>query len=420
MFASKNTDPAARAFSYASYRLYWFGTLSIRFAIQIILVAVAWQIYDTTGEPFLLGLVGLSTFLPALLLVLVTGLVADRYNRRLIMCLCAGLMTACAIGFYILATAHTEKVWLIFVLLVLFGLARAFWNPSSQSLMPNLVPQKALASAVSLNAATWEFASILGPVLGGSLYALGPAFTFLTAVALIVIAIVCIAFIPKPAQRETHQATSTGEILAGVRFIFANKIILGAISLDLFVVLMGGAVALLPIYAKDILLAGPTELGLLRAAPGVGAIAMTLALTVFPIRDYAGRILFIFVALFGLFTVVFGLSTSIWLSIGALALVGAADMISVTVRETIMQLWTPDDVRGRVNAVNMVFIGASNEVGEFRAGTVAHLFGPVTAVVAGGFGAMGVAALWAYMFPALRSQRRLDHIEQKSAASVTA
>ena len=219
---------------------------------------------------------------------------------------------------------------------------------------------------------------------------------------------VAVLLIPRPAQRESHQATSLETIFGGFRYIFSNKVVLGAISLDMFAVLMGGAVALLPVYTKDILHAGPQELGLLRAAPGIGAIAMALWLTRFPIRDHAGKLLFLFVGLFGLFTAVFGFSTTVWISIPALALVGASDMVSVTIRETIMQLWTPEEVRGRVNAVNSVFIGASNELGEFRAGTVAHFIGPVAAVGLGGIGAMGIAIIWSRIFPGLREQRSLD------------
>jgi MFS family permease len=214
--------------------------------------------------------------------------------------------------------------------------------------------------------------------------------------------------IPKPPQRESRAATSMETLLGGFRYIFSNKVVLGAISLDMFAVLMGGAVAMLPIYATDILHGGSIANGLLRASPGLGAIVMALFLTRFPIRSQAGRILFVFVALFGAFTVVFGFSTSLWVSIPALALVGASDMVSVTIRETIMQLWTPEEVRGRVNAVNSVFIGASNELGEFRAGTVAHFIGPVAAVVIGGFGAIAVAGIWSQIFPGLREQNSLD------------
>ena len=224
----------------------------------------------------------------------------------------------------------------------------------------------------------------------------------------LLLASVFVLLIPKPQQTRSAHATSLQTIFGGFRYILSNKVVLGAISLDMFAVLMGGAVALLPAFTEEILKGGPMEFGILRAAPGIGALIMAVTLTRFPIRKHAGKTLFVFVALFGLFTVVFGVSTSVWLSIAALMLVGAADMVSVTIRETIMQLWTPEEVRGRVNAVNSVFIGASNELGEFRAGTVAHFIGPVGAVVIGGAGAMIVAGLWSRIFPQLRQQDGLD------------
>ena len=400
--------PSSLAFSYVGFRYFWFTTLSVSFAVQIMSVSIAWQIYDVTGEAFLLGLVGLSLFLPSLLLILITGLTADRFNRRLIMAICLGVELLCALGFLAFVNAEAHEVWPIFAILVALGTARAFWGPAAQSLAPNLVPPPALANAITVNASAWQFASIMGPAVGGLLYGIAPAVAFGTAAVLIVLGFVSVLMIPKPAQRESHQATSLDTILAGFRYIFSNKVVLGAISLDMFAVLMGGAVALLPIYAKDILHAGPQELGYLRAAPGVGAIVMALVLTRFPIRDHAGKLLFLFVGLFGAFTVLFGLSTTIWVSVVALALVGASDMVSVTIRETIMQLWTPEEVRGRVNAVNSVFIGASNELGEFRAGTVAHFIGPVPAVVIGGIGSVAIAVIWSQIFPGLRDQRTLN------------
>ena len=296
----------------------------------------------------------------------------------------------------------------IFGILIVLGTARAFMNPAAQSLAPNLVPPEALSNAITVNTSAWQFSSIAGPAAGGLLYGIAPTVAFGTAATLIVIAIGCVLMIPKPAQIRGQQATSLETMFAGFRYIFSNKVVLGAISLDMFAVLMGGAVALLPIYAKDILQAGPQELGFLRAAPGIGAILMGLVLIRVPVRDHAGRVLFLFVGLFGAFTVLFALSTNAWLSVVALALVGASDMVSVTIRETIMQLWTPEEVRGRVNAVNSVFIGASNELGEFRAGSVAALLGPVPAALIGGVGAMAVAGIWATIFPELRNQRRLD------------
>jgi MFS family permease len=401
-------DKSQLAFSYIGFRFFWLTTLSVSFAVQIMSVSIAWQIYDVTGSAFLLGLVGLSLFAPALILLLVTGLAADRFNRRLIMTICLSVELLCALGFLTFVNAQAHEVWPIFAILVALGTARAFWNPAAQSLAPNLVPPEALANAITVNASAWQFASIMGPAAGGLLYGIAPTVAFGTGAALLAIAIVCVLLIPKPAQRESHQATSIETMLAGFRYIFSNKVVLGAISLDMFAVLMGGAVALLPIYAKDILHAGPQELGLLRAGPGIGAIVMAVLLTRFPIRDHAGKVLFLFVGLFGAFTVLFGFSTSVWVSIPALALVGACDMVSVTIRETIMQLWTPEEVRGRVNAVNSVFIGASNELGEFRAGTVASLIGPVPAVVIGGFGSILVALVWSRIFPGLREQKTLD------------
>ena len=396
------------AFTYYGFRFFWLTTLLVGFAVQIMSVSIAWQIYDVTGSAFLLGLVGLSLFLPALLLILLTGLTADRFNRRLIMAVCLVVEMFCALGFLLFVNAEAHEVWPIFAILVALGTARAFWGPAAQSLAPNLVPPEALANAITVNASAWQFAAIMGPAAGGLLYGVAPTLAFGAGGLLLLVAMVCVLLIPKPMQRTSHQATSLSTMLAGFRYIFSNKVVLGAISLDMFAVLMGGAVALLPIYAKDILHAGPQELGLLRAAPGVGAIAMALFLTRFPIRDNAGKTLFLFVGLFGAFTVLFGFSTSVWISVPALALVGASDMVSVTIRETIMQLWTPEEVRGRVNAVNSVCIGASNELGEFRAGTVAHLVGPVPAVVAGGFGAIIVAVVWSRVFPGLRNQRSLD------------
>jgi MFS family permease len=408
MSAHAPSEPNKLAFTYPGFRFFWLTTLLVSFAVQIMSVSIAWQIYDVTGNAFLLGLVGLCLFLPALVLILVTVLLADRFNRRGIMAVCLTVELGCALGFLALVNVQAHEVWPIFVILVVLGTARAFWGPAAQSLAPNLVPTEALSNAITVNASAWQFASITGPAVGGLLYGLSPSFAFGTGAALLVCAVVTVLLIPKPVRRESHQATSLETMFGGFRYIFSNKVVLGAISLDMFAVLMGGAVALLPVYTKDILHAGPVELGLLRAAPGIGAIVMALWLTRFPVRDHAGKILFLFVGLFGAFTVIFGFSTTVWVSIPALALVGASDMVSVTIRETIMQLWTPEEVRGRVNAVNSVFIGASNELGEFRAGTVAHLIGPVPAVVIGGFGAMAIAVIWSRIFPQLREQRTLD------------
>ncbi len=290
----------------------------------------------------------------------------------------------------------------------ILDIARAFFGPAAASLVANLVPAEDFANAVAWNSSAWQTATIVGPVAGGLLYGLSPEAAYAIAAVFMAAAALLILAIPKPVQRTEAEKPTLETLFAGFRYIWSEKIVLGAISLDLFAVLLSGAVALLPVYARDILQLGPWGLGLLRAAPGIGAIIVAIWLTSHPIRDHAGIAMLFFVALFGVFTVVFGVSTVPWLSILALALLGATDMVSVYVRETLIQLWTPDRVRGRVNAVNMVFVGASNEVGEFRAGAMAAVIGTVPAVVVGGIGAVGIAGLWAWLFPALRKARHLD------------
>jgi MFS family permease len=296
----------------------------------------------------------------------------------------------------------------IFAVLVVFGIARAFFGPASASLVANLVPSEDFANAVAWNSSAWQTATIVGPVAGGLLYGLSPEIAYGAAAVLMLASTALIFSIPRPVQRSETDKPSVETLFAGFRYIWGEKVVLGAISLDLFAVLLSGAVALLPVYARDILDLGPWGLGLLRAAPGVGAIIVAVWLAGHPIRDHAGKVMFVFVALFGVATAVFGISTIPWVSISALALLGATDMVSVYIRETLIQLWTPDHVRGRVNAVNGVFVGASNELGEFRAGTMAALIGTAPAVVFGGIGAIAVAGIWAWTFPALRKVRHLD------------
>jgi MFS family permease len=406
------TDPAlipsSNALHYPPYVKYLLALLCHSLAAQIIVVSVGWQVYDITRDPWDLGLIGLSQFLPALLLVLVTGLVADRFNRRLILSVCLAVEALCAVGFLVFTLSIPTDVTPVFGILALLGVARAFFSPAADALNPNLLPREAIPHGISLNSMTWQVTTITGPVLGGLLYGIAGEVAYGTAAALVGLAVLCVVLIGKTRQANRVEETSLDTLLAGFRFIKSEPIVLGAISLDLFAVLLGGATALMPVYARDILQVDELGLGLLRAAPGVGAVVMALWLAKFGIEDHAGKILFFFVAGFGLFTIVFGVSTWVPLSIFALAMMGACDMISVYVRETLMQLWTPDEVRGRVNAVNRVFIGASNELGEFRAGAVAAKLGAVTAVVMGGAGTMAVAVLWASMFPALRIARRLE------------
>jgi MFS family permease len=396
------------AFRHSSFTRYWLARFFGSFAIQIISVSVGWQIYDLTRDPFYLGIVGLVQFAPSLLLVLITGAASDRFGRRLIMGLSLCVEVICAVLLLLLTINHLFTPALVFIILAGFGIGRAFLGPASSSLVVNLVPAETFSNAVSWNSSAWQIATIVGPVAGGLLYGVSPVAAYSVASAMLVIATLSTFSIAKPAQHTLHETRSLQTLLAGFHYIWKEKVVLGAISLDLFAVLLGGAVALLPVYARDILQLGPWGLGMLRAAPGIGAIVTAVWLTGHPIRDHAGMIMFAFVALFGLLTVMFGISDIAWLSIVVLALMGAADMISVYIRETLLQLWTPDHVRGRVNAVNMVFVGASNELGEFRAGVMASLMGTVPAVVFGGLGTVAVAGLWAYWFPQLRKARNLQ------------
>jgi MFS family permease len=304
-------------------------------------------------------------------------------------------------------TGNFKPVWVLGVLTV-FGIARAFLSPASASLAVNVVPREDFPNAIGWITSAWQMASVIGPAAGGLLYGISAGVAYSTASLIFIVAGLLIFSIPKPRQIIDKSGTSLKTLLGGFSYVWKQKIVLGAISLDLFAVLLGGAVALMPIYARDILELGPTGLGFLRAAPGIGAIAMVLFLVRFPIKDHAGTILFVSVALFGLFTVIFGYSTTAWVAILALILIGAADMISVYIREILLQLWTPDEVRGRVNAVNSIFLGASNELGEARAGFMAAKWGAVFTVVGGGMAAVAVAGLWAKLFPELRTARYLD------------
>ncbi|WDZ76349.1 MFS transporter [Ensifer adhaerens] len=396
------------AFRHVGYRRYFFSRFLAYFAIQIISVAVGWQIYDLTRDPFDLGLIGLFQFLPSLVLILVTGSAADRYNRRMIMGICMVVSTLCATALLLLTVSGLFSPWPVYAILVVFGIERAFLAPASQSLAPNLVPPEDLPNAIAWNSTSWQTAMIVGPVAGGLIYALGAVVPYAVGVCFFLASALMVFAIPKPATRTQASAQSWETITAGFRYIKAEKVVLGAISLDLFAVLLGGAVALMPVFARDILDLGPWGLGLLRAAPGIGAVSMAVWLAAHPIRHRAGFYMFIGVALFGLGTVIFGLSATPWISIAALVVMGAADMISVYVREILITLWTPDELRGRVNAVNMVFIGASNELGEFRAGMMASGFGAVFAVAFGGMGTLLVSGLWALGFPQLRKIDTLD------------
>ncbi len=404
----KVAPPSDRAFDYHGYRLYWAARFLLVFAIQVLSVSVGWQIYDQTRDPFLLGLVGLVQFLPAPLLVLVTGSVADRFNRRRIMATCMAVEAMCALALLTILHSETTEIWPVFAVLLVFGIARAFMGPAVQSLLANLVPQSAFANAIALNSSSFQIATIVGPTAGGLLYGISSQFAYAASIILFLCGGILTLMIPKPAQRTTSEPVSTEALFAGFRYIWKQPIVLGALSLDMIAVMLGGATALLPVFARDILDVGPWGLGALRSAVGVGALLMSIWLVNNPVRDHAGLTMFAAVAVYGAAIIVFGMSTAVWLSVLALAVMGAADMVSVFIRQTLIQLQTPDELRGRVSAVNMTFIGASNELGEFRAGSMAAGFGAIPAVVIGGIGALATAALWARLFPDLRKVRTLD------------
>jgi MFS family permease len=324
------------------------------------------------------------------------------------MSICLAAEAGCAGAFLAFTLGAIEDVRIVFVILFALGTARAFYNPARQAIVPNLVPAEHLANAITLNTTAVQIATIAGPVSGGLLYGIAPEVAYASAAILLVCAAVLLRFIPPLHQKIVHSQATWTTMLAGFDFIWKAKIVLGAISLDLFAVLLGGATALLPIYARDILEVGPWGLGLLRAGPAIGAITVGFYLIAHPIRDHAGLAMFGAIVVFGLATLVFGVSELVWLSLLALIVMGCADMVSVYVRNTLIQLWTPDSVRGRVNAVNQVFIGASNELGAFRAGLTAATIGTVPAVLIGGIGTILVAALWLKWFPELKRTRHLD------------
>lgn len=396
------------AFQHRAYQRYFTARFFAAFAAQVTSMSAAWQMYDETSSTVFLGLIGLVQFAPALVLVFVTGIAADRFGRRLVMGAAIAVETLCVAAILYMTLSRRFDPYVLLTVLTIFGSARAFMAPASASLVVNLVPDKDFPNAVAMNSAAWQAASILGPVAGGLLYGVSPTAAYATATTMFAIAAILIASIAKPNQRKSTAPVTLATVLGGFSFILREKVVFGAISLDLFAVLLGGAIALLPVYARDILELGPSGLGLLRAAPGIGALAMVGVITSFPIHRHAGLIMFGGVGFFGLATAIFGVSTLPWLSIAALMLVGASDMISVYVRNTLLQLWTPDELRGRVNAVNSIFISASNELGEFRAGMMAAWLGAVPAVALGGATAVGIAGLWALLFPRLRQIQRLE------------
>ncbi len=401
------------ALRYPDFRRYAIGRFCATLAWQMLGVAVGWQVYAITKDPLDLGLIGLAQFLPFLALVLPGGQLADRADRRLVMVCAYAVEALCAVVLIVFTLSGSREVWPVFVAMALFGAGRAFWMPSGQAMVVNLVPADVFPTAVGLNSTLFQSAVIIGPAIGGVLYALGEAMlhlpgalvVYVVALALLVAVVVLLAGVRPVRAPPSKQPLSTREFFEGLRFVLKRKPVLGAISLDLFAVLFGGATALLPVFAADILHVGPVGLGTLRTAPGLGAALTAAWLATHPIERHAGRWMFGGVALFGVATIVFGLSSSFLVSLGALFLLGIGDMLSVFVRHLLVQLETPDAIRGRVSAVSAMFIGASNELGEFESGVTAKAFGTVPAVVFGGAACIGVVIVYLRLFPELR---RLD------------
>ncbi len=398
---------AESLFAHRSFVRLWFARLAGTAASQMLMVAVGWQMYDLTGSAWDLGLVGLLQFLPALALALPAGHVIDRHHRGRIVALCLVVQVLVAAALCAGSVAGwIAREWLLALSMVL-GALRAFQMPAQQALTPLLVPPALLPRALAFGSAGLQGAIIAGPALGGLIYAAGAAVTYGVCAALFAAAAAWCAGIRYEHAPPLVEPATLSTLLAGVRFVLQHKVVLGAISLDLFAVLLGGATALLPIFAKDILHVGPWGLGLLRAAPAVGALAMSVALTRWPLRRRTGPLLLGAVAVYGAATLAFGVSVNLAFSMAMLALTGAADMVSVVIRQTLVQLETPDAMRGRVSAVNSVFIGASNQLGEFESGATAAWLGPVGSVVLGGLGTLLVAGLWLRLFPALAQRDAL-------------
>ncbi len=376
-------------------------------------VAIGWQVYVITGRPIALAWVGLAQFLPAMCLSLVAGHVADRFERRRVLMGCHGAAALLSAALWAIAGAGSPHLAPIYIVLVGIGAARAFSGPAGQAIVPGLVPSEHFGNAVVWGSSLWQAATVLGPTLGGIVFAAtgGAAAVYAVAAGCSAVALVLVGGLRGIAQSTARTPLSMRSLFDGVRYVRRNQVVLGAISLDLFAVLLGGATALLPAYARDILRLGPWALGFLRSAPAIGAAATGVALAVWPIQRHAGAKMLACVALFGVATIVFGVSRNFALSLACLALAGAADMISVVVRSALVQLASPDAMRGRVSAVNMVFVGASNEFGEFESGVTAQWFGVVPAVVLGGMGTLVVVAIWAWRFPVLRRVDRLSDVK---------
>jgi MFS family permease len=392
--------------------LFWFARVATMVAFQMQAVAVGWQIYALTGSALYLGLVGLAQFLPMFLLTLAVGHVADRYDRRTIARLCQIAEGLAAFALAWGSTAGWQNKGTILAIMVVVGAAHAFEGPTMQSLLPGLVIAPFLPRALAWSATAMQTATIVGPALGGLLYTVGPIEVYAAAGVLFLAASVFLSLIRPGRSPVMREPASIKSVFAGIAFIKSRPAVLGAISLDLFAVLLGGATALLPIYARDIVMTGPWGLGFLRSASAVGALAMSFFLARSPLKRRVGRTMFIAVAIFGVATIVFALSTSFLLSLATLAVLGAADVISVVIRHSLVQIETPDEMRGRVSAVNSLFIGTSNQLGEFESGITAACFGTVLAVLIGGVGTIIVVVLWMRFFPQLLQTDTLDSVKE--------
>ena len=404
------TRPRA-AFRHRDFRIYQAARFLVTIATQMQAVAIAWQVYAITHRAIDLGYVGLAEFLPTFGLALFAGAVADRFDRRRIVIVTNLVVALCALAFFAMTATNRGGVLAIYAVIFAFGVGRAFNAPAGSALSPTLVPKEDFPNAVAWSSSFWQVATIIGPAAGGLIYGAGGAgAVYATTAVLCVVASALVAALRPRSGAAKKRAASWETFLAGIRYVRKNRIILGSISLDLFAVLFGGASALLPVYASDVLHIGPRGLGLLRSAPAVGAAGMAILVAHHPLKRRAGRTMFCCVALFGLATIVFGLSRSFLLSLFALLVTGASDMVSVVVRQTLVQLKTPNDMRGRVSAVNMMFVVSSNELGEFESGLTAAWFGAVPAVVLGGVASVIVVALYAVGFPELGRVDRLDDV----------
>jgi MFS family permease len=388
--------------------LFWLARLASTMGYQMLAVTIGWQIYEITNSAFDLGLVGLIQFVPAVVLTLLIGHAADRYDRRLIVRTAQGVYVLAAIMITVALLAGLLGRDLLFGAVFMIGTARAFELPTAHALAPSLVPAPLISRAVAAWTSANQTAIICGPALGGLIYALSPVLVGVICLILFACSIALISFVRAKGAPETREPPTFASVLAGFEYIRSRRRLLGVITLDLFVVILGGATALLPIYARDILAVGPIGLGLLRSAPAVGALMTAIALSRQPVERHIGQKMFAVVAIFGIATIVFALSTSFPLSLLALAVLGASDAVSIVIRFSLVQIETPDEKRGRVSAINYLFVGSSNTLGEFRAGVVAAWLGAMPSVLIGGLGSLVIAAIWMFLFPDLR---RIDRYE---------